>query len=220
MTRSRRAALALPTVLAALLLAGCGGGDDGGDGGDREDLGFEVESTPDAGESVGTDLVSFELPEGWAVLDQDEVGEEVGTEDNPVVTDLAERMGIPPTDLAQQMQGIELFAAAPGGAVDGFVTNVNVIEQPLPPGGVPEGDDLRPQLEAFADEVGTLDPIDTDDAEGVRATYSLTTGGASVNGVQFYIEAGDELSIITVTATRAEDAADVADAIEDSLVPD
>ena len=212
MTRSRRFLALLPLLL--LPLSACGG-DEGGD--DREELGVDVESTPAAGESVGTDLVSFELPEDWAVLDQDQVGDKVGDEDNPVVEDLADRMGLDPAALAQQMQSVELFAAAPGGAVDGFVTNVNVVEQASPPGGVPEGDALRPQLETFADEVGDIEPLEAGDLEGVRATYVLETGGQRVNGVQLYVEVDDQVSIITVSARDADDAEDVADTIEDSL---
>lgn len=214
MTRSRRFLALLPLLL--LPLSACGG-DDGGSGDDRQELGVDVESTPEAGESVGTDLVSFELPEDWAVLDQDQVGEKVGDEDNPVVEDLADRMGLDPAALAQQMQAVELFAAAPGGAVDGFVTNVNVVEQASPPGGVPEGDGLRPQLETFADEVGDIEPLEAGDLEGVRATYVLETGGQRVNGVQLYVEVDDQVSIITVSARDADDAEDVADTIEDSL---
>lgn len=217
MTRSRRFLALLPLLL--LPLTACGGDGDGTDGGgDREELGIDVESTPEAGEAVGTDLVSFELPEDWAVLDQEQVGDQVGDEDNPVVGDLAERMGMDPAALAQQMQAVELFAAAPGDAVDGFVTNVNVVEQASPPGGVPEGDGMRPQLETFADEVGEIDPLDAGDLEGVRATYVLETGGQRVNGVQLYVEVDDEVSIITVSASDADDAAEVADTIEDSLV--
>ena len=212
MTRSRRAALALPTVLAALVLAGCSGDDDS----PVDDV--EVESTPDAGEAVGTDLVSFELPEGWAVLDSEQAREKAGSDANPMLEELSDRMGMTEDQLAAQLEAIELFAAAPGGAVDGFLTNVNVIEQPSPPGGVPEGDGMRMELMTFADEVGDIEPLDVDGVDGVRAEYSFATNGLSLNGVQLYIEAGDEIAIITVSATEAEDADDVADAIEDSLV--
>ena len=81
-----------------------------------------------------------------------------------------------------------------------------------------EGDGLRPQLETFADEVGDIEPLEAGDLEGVRATYVLETGGQQVNGVQFYVEVDDEVSIITVSARDADDAQDVADTIEDSLV--
>lgn len=213
MTRSRRAALVLPTALAAFLLAGCGGGDD-----DSPVDDVEVESTPDTGEAVGTDLVSFELPEGWAVLDSDQAREKAGSDANPMLEELADRMGMSQDQLAAQMEAIELFAAAPGGAVDGFLTNVNVIEQPSPPGGVPEGDGMRMELMTFADEVGEIEPLDADGIDGVRAEYSFATGDLSLNGVQLYIEAGDEIAIITVSATEADDAEDVADAIEETLV--
>ena len=212
MTRSRRAALALPTVLVALLLAGCGGGDD-----DSPVEDVEVESTPDAGEAVSTDLVSFELPEGWAVLDSEQAREKAGSDANPMLGELADRMGMSEDQLSAQMEAIELFAAAPGGAVDGFLTNVNVIEQPSPPGGVPEGDGMRMELMTFADEVGDIEPIDADGIEGVRAEYSFATGDLSLHGVQLYVEAGDEIAIITVSATEADDADEVAEAIEDSL---
>ena len=212
MTRSRRAALALPTVLAALLLAGCSGDDDS----PVDDV--EVESTPDAGESVGTDLVSFELPEGWAVLDSDQAREKAGSDANPMLEELSDRMGMTEDQLAAQMEAIELFAAAPGGAVDGFLTNVNVIEQPMPPGGLPDPEAIRPDLMTFADEVGDIEAVETGGGlDALRAEYVVASGDLEIQGEQLYVEVEDELVIISISAARAEDTAEIADLVEQSL---
>ncbi|MCP6391219.1 hypothetical protein NL487_30300, partial [Klebsiella pneumoniae] len=74
MTRSRRAALLpLLCLLLPLGLTACGGDDD------SPVDGVEVESTVEGGEEVGTDLVTFELPDGWAVLDQEAMTERAGS---------------------------------------------------------------------------------------------------------------------------------------------
>lgn len=211
MTRSRRAALLpLLCLLLPLGLTACGGDDD------STVDGVEVESTVEGGEEVGTDLVTFELPDGWAVLDQEAMTERAGSDANPMLEEMSERLGVTPEQLAVQMDAVELYAAAPGGAVDGFLTNVNVIEQPLPSGGLPEPEGIRPDLMAFADEVGDITEIEGD-LEGLRAEYTVSSGGLEVRGEQLYVEVGDQLVIISVSAARAEDAAEVADLVEQSL---
>lgn len=211
MTLTRRA-LPLPLLLVtALLLAGCGGGDE-------EVEGLAVESSVGSGETVGTDVVDFELPEGWAVLDTDAARDRAGSEGNPLIDDLSGRMGVTEDQLAEQMKALELFAAAPGGAVDGFLTNVNVVEQPLPPGGLPGPEAMRPELMVFADEVGEIEPLDPGSGlDGLRATYLVESGGRTINGVQLYAEIDDTLVIITVSATEATTAAEVADLVESTL---
>lgn len=217
MTRSRRAALlplSLPPLLLVLGLAltACGGDDE------SPVDGVEVESTVEGGEEVGTDLVTFELPDGWAVLDQETASERAGSDDNPLLEEMADRSGLTPEQLAAQMQAVELYAAAPGGAVDGFLTNVNVVQQPMPPGGLPEPEGLRPELMTFADEVGDIEAIETGGAlEGLRAEYLVTSGDLEINGEQLLVEVDDQLVIVSVSAARAEDAAEIADLVEQSL---
>lgn len=209
MTRSRRAALSLLSVLvpASVLLGACS--DD-----PLDDV--AVEDTVESGETVETDLVSFALPEGWTVLDAETMRDRAGSEANPLLDDLAERSGIGVDRFVAQMESMELFAAAPGGAVAGLLTNVNVIEQPLPPGGVPEPEAMRPELMVFADEVGDIDELEGA-VEGVRAEYLVESGRVSINGEQFYAELDDSLVVVTVSATEAGDAAEVADLIEETL---
>lgn len=213
MTRSRRAAL-LPLLglLLPLGLTACGGDDD------SPVDGVEVESTVEGGEQVGTDLVTFELPEGWAVLDQEAMSERAGSDDNPMLEEMSERLGLTTEQLASQMDAVELYAAAPGGAVDGFLTNVNLIEQPMPPGGLPDPEGLRPELMAFADEVGDIEAFESEGGlAGLRAEYAVASGGLEVRGEQLYVEVEDQLVIISVSAARSEDAAEVADLVEESL---
>jgi hypothetical protein len=216
MTRTRRAAL--PPLLCLLLplgLTACGGEDSPVDG-------VEVERTVEGGDAgtdeVGTDLVSFELPDGWTVLDEEAMTERAGSDANPLLEDMSDRLGLTPEQLAAQMDAVELYAAAPGGAVQGFLTNVNVIEQPTPPGGLPDAEAIRPELMLFADEVGDIEPIETDSGlEGLRADYRVSSGELDILGEQLYAEIDDQLVIISISAARAEDAAEIADLVERTL---
>ena len=212
MTRSRRTTLLpLLCLLLALGLTACGGDETPVDG-------VEVESTVEGGEEVGTDLVTFELPDGWAVLDQETASQKAGSDANPLLGEMADRSGLTPEQLAAQMEAIELYAAAPGGAVDGFLTNVNVVEQPMPPGGLPEPEGLRPELMSFADEVGDIEVIETGrDLEGLRAEYLVASGDLEINGEQILVEVDDQLVIVSISAARAEDAAEIADLVEQTL---
>lgn len=84
--------------------------------------------------------------------------------------------------------------------------------------GLPEPEAIRPDLMAFADEVGDIEAIQTGgDLEGLRAEYLVVSGDLEISGEQIYAEIADQLVIISISAARAEDAAEIADLVEQTL---
>ncbi len=213
--RTVSAALALLVVLTTGGLTGCGN-DEPGAGSSADSSSAADSPTTESGDGtqeVSTDQVRLRLPEGWKTLDGAEALKE-GGEKNPVMTTLAERLGVPREQLVKTMESIDLFAVADGGARGGILTNVNVLHHS---GSLPNEAQFALQVAHFADSSGDVTTVDSAVGDVLRTDYALDINGLQAQFEVLLTQVGDDLVTITITAADADDAAEVADLVVDSL---
>ena len=153
--------------------------------------------------------VSFELPGDWDAIDADTV-KDAGT-DSGVFADLADRMGIEPDQLTQQLENIDVFVGAPH-AEGGVLSNVNALHFDV--ADLPSAGTFELQFRSLgATDIETTD-VSTDIGEGYRVSYSLSIKDKDMVGTALIIDNGSSILDITVTASST----DLTDAVADQIV--
>lgn len=208
--------LALLAVLATGGLTACGSGDFGAP--TESSAATPDDTSTDAGtdgtQEVSTEQVRLRLPEGWKTLDGAEALQENDGEKNPALTTLAERLGVPRDQLVATMANMDLFAVSDGGARRGILTNLNVLHHP---DDLPNEAQLALQVARFADSSGDVTTVDSALGDVLRVDYQLDINGTQGQFELLLTQVGDDLVAITVTSADADDAAEVADLVVDSL---
>jgi uncharacterized protein YidB (DUF937 family) len=199
MTLTRRTGSAIAAITLALGLAGCSADEPGGTG----TLQGNVATA--AG-------VSFEVPDGWEPVDPADIAE--GSEGSAELSDLAERLGLEPEQLQQQMAGVDLVVFSDETDNPNFRDNVNVTS---PGGRVPGEDELISQFERFNATVEEVTEADTGVGEALTLVYTFPIAGGSVRGEVIVVEVDGDAVVITVSAFDAATAAEIADTIRATL---
>src|SRR5690606_19575157 len=90
-----------------------------------------AEAPPAGTQMVETDDVEFAVPEGWTVVDPDDMAE--GAEGNAASEELAARMNVSPGQLQEMMRNVDLYVMTDEADAE-FNDNVNVmsVQEPLP----------------------------------------------------------------------------------------
>ena len=191
--------LAAVVVLAA---AGCGGGDKSE--GDDSSKAQTIE-IPGQG-------VSFELPDDWDAIAAKDVAD--ASTDSDVFADLADRMGIEPEQLTQQLANLDLFVGAPH-AEGGVLSNVNALHFEV--ADLPSADTFELQFRSLgATDIETTE-VSTEVGDGYRVSYSLTLKGNAMVGTALIIDHGSSILDITVTSSTSDLTETLADQVVGSL---
>lgn len=196
MTRIPRA-LAAVLASAALALTGCSGSD-GSDGGNG-DSGDSANEFTAAG-------VSFEAPDGWEALD----AEDAGTPDSEV----AKALGMTPEDLQRTIAAVDLFVVDGRGPQSGFLSNINVLQQP---GQLPADDVIEEQFSGMGATVNEVSHPDAGIGDVTAVDYSLEVDTSTVEGVSYLVPLGDQVVTITVSTPDRADSTGIGEAVLASL---
>lgn len=198
MTSPSRIPAALLALVASLALAasGCGGDDEEGDD----------------GSGVSADAFETELPAGW------EEGDEEDRENAQEIAlgGVESTLGVDPEQIMFEVQAVWTDGDSEGD----FVTNVNVIAEPLPPGLAAEqyvdlSTDLLEQTGQF-ENVTTEPGPDVDGSDSTAVEYTASQGDETVQ-LQTLILVRDETGY-NITMTAAEDQFDEATADLDEIL--
>jgi hypothetical protein len=201
--RSPRCRAALVAALVCLTVAGCS--EDGSAGGDRT----SGESDTRRVSAVG---ISFEVPEGWEELDAAEVAEGAG--ESSTAREIADSLGVTPDQFEQIMADIDLFLFSDEGAQQGFLDNVNVLEVP---GRMPNDEQLKLQLLQFGADVRDVSHEETDLGDAAVVVYEAEFSGQAVQGEGIYVELGDGVVAVTITASEQDTVDEISEGILGSM---
>lgn len=159
--------------------------------------------------------VAFELPKGWITLDAKKVL--TGTGKNPILDELANRMGTTPEKLAQTFSAaVQTFSVTDEGAHDGFLDNVNTVGQDQ----VLNDDSIKLQLATVGAKPGTIVHASSAAGDVTRVPYVLPTKtGLTVQAVAVVVHTAKATVVVTVSSSTAAAAARIADQVEASLKP-
>lgn len=191
----------IPYVLAALLLAGCGGASDS--------TGVETQRTS-AGHTtydVASAGFSIAVPESWRTISADEFAEggdwEAAITETPALAPYREALQGPDSVLK--------FVAVDPRVQDEFATNLNVIVEKLPAGATFEDYEQAfiSQLESLPNLVGAIDRqrVDLPAGQALRVSYRLellTSGRTLTVSTLQYALVGKGLAF-TLTYTTLPD---------------
>ncbi len=191
---------------ACLLTASCGGSDDA-----SPKPAAASSSAPDT-RTVSSSGVSFDVPAGYSEVDASDV-----SGDDATYADLAERLGVTTAEFGQAMKSVDLFLFSDEGPKDGFLDNINVIEQP---GELPGDDVLKAQFGQLGATVNDIQRTDTDAGEVADIDYDLEVKGHQVAGRGVLLSTDDgNVVTITVSAGERDDASELGDQIVATLTP-
>lgn len=206
MSRQLVRALAGCAVTAVCLLtASCGGSDDASP------------TTPASSAAADTQTVTssgfaFDVPTDFSEIDASDVDG-----DDSTYADLADRLGVTIEQFDQAIQAVDLFLFSDDGPKDGFLDNINVIEQQ---GELPGDDELEAQFGQLGATGIEIEHSDTDAGEVADITYDLEVSGQQVAGRGMLLST-DDGSVVTITVSAGErDTADqIGGVIVDTLAP-
>jgi hypothetical protein len=196
MSRTSRTVAAV-LASAALALTGCSGtgGSEGGNG----DSGEAANEFTAAG-------VSFEAPEGWEALEADQAG----TPD----ADVAEDLGMTAEQLQQTIQQVDLFVVDGDGPQEGFLSNINVLEQD---GELPADDVIEQQFGQMGATVNEVSHPEAGIADVTAVDYSLQVDPNTVEGISYLVPLGDQVVTITVSTPDRAQSTEIGEAVLASL---
>jgi hypothetical protein len=204
-------ALAVPTTLACLLLAGCSS-DDEPDASSTSSADASSDASDTDGKSVTVDGLTFEAPEGYREVDPDDVAG--GQDDNDVLSDLADNMGVSTDQFLQLMRSVDLYLFDEDGAKNGFVDNINVLTQP---GAVATDDQIQASFDQLGAHVEEITHETTDAGDVAQVDYTLDVQGATVAGRGMLVATDDGVVNITVSTSDPDTSDEIADRIIDTL---
>lgn len=157
--------------------------------------------------------LSFELPKGWTTLD----AKNLLDASNPVIKEVASRMGMTPRQLADTMgRSVLTFSITDKGAVRGFVDNVNSV-------GLSRSefsdDRITMQLATIGAKPGKFEHATSAAGDVIRVPYRWRVARKTIHGVLVMVDVGDAAAQITVSSHAAGKARKLADQIQASLRP-
>lgn len=228
-------ALAALTTAAVLALSACGGDSEGTDtssssassaSSSSESSSPESSETSEASETSETSDddaegsddgtatakksgVSFDVPDGWTVVDPAEVASSGEAPD--ALKEMAEAQGTTTDQLLEAMKNMDLMLV--GETSNNFADNINVLASPT----MPTEADLKSQLEQISAKVEGTETVETDLGEALDTTYSLSAAGTTVQGRMLAVPTDSGAAMITVSASDAGTADEVATEILDSV---
>jgi hypothetical protein len=158
--------------------------------------------------------ISFELPKGWITLDAKKVLRSGGGK-NPVLDELADRMGTTPDQLVRTWSdAVQTFSVSDEGAHHGFLENVNSVGQDQ----VLNDENIKLQLATIGAKPASFEHATSPVGDVTRIPYDLPTKvGLTVRGVAVVVYTADATVIITVSSSSAASAAKIADQVVASL---
>lgn len=201
---TRRTSRAVTALLAsaAIALTGCSGS-----GGSGSSDGGSGDSAP--GNEFTAAGVSFEAPDGWEALDAEDAG--VSGEDG---ADIAAGLGMTADQLQQTIAAVDLFVVDGEGPQDGFLSNINVLEQE---GELPEDAQIESQFSAMGADVDRVTHEDSALGDVTAVAYTLTIDPNVVEGVSYLLARDGQVVTVTVSTPDRARSAEIGDAIIASL---
>lgn len=144
--------------------------------------------------------LSFDLPEDWEEFELDKMQDALTDLDE--MDELTDRMGVSSEQFYQMMaSNIVLYVTAPH-AVDGFLSNVNVIVADV---SLPSLGTLELQYRALGATDIETDEVSTRVGDGYATTYTLELNGDELHGQGTALDLGDQFVFITVSSKDAEE---------------
>lgn len=196
---------------------------DSGDDEDQDEADSSEDESSDESEEAAADGgsegsvtasksgVSFDVPDGWTSVDPSELLEDSG--DTPKeFEDLAESQGVDADTYLQTVaQSVDVMVI--GETKSNFSENVNVISSPTKP----TKESSTSELEQVGATVEGTEEVDTELGSGFDTTYTLSANGQEVHGRSLMVPTDSGAALITVSATSADSADEVATTILDSI---
>lgn len=196
-------------ITVSLLTASCGGSDDAA----PTTAASSDSSAPAADtQTVSSSGFSFAVPSDFSEVAASDVNG-----DDSTYADLADRLGVTTEQFDQAIKSVDLFLFSDDGPTDGFLDNINVIEQQ---GELPGDDELEAQFGQLGATGIEIEHTDTDAGEVADITYDLEVSGQQIAGRGILVST-DDGSVVTITVSAGErDTADeIGDQIVDTLAP-
>lgn len=156
--------------------------------------------------------VSFEVPEGWKVVDPEEALSGGGGEAPKEIEDMAKAQGMSADQFLQQIAqqtDVIVFGEQKGN----FTSNVNVVASPQ----MLTEAQLKSQLETINAKVEKTEEVDSPLGKVLDGTYVLPMGGQEVHGRMIVAPTDKGAAVVTVSAGSAKDSDEVAQVIIPSL---
>jgi hypothetical protein len=156
--------------------------------------------------------VSFEVPTGWEEVGAETVAEDAAEGESR--DELADSMGMTREQFDRVVANVDLYLFDDEPSGQGFADNVNVV-QIL--GRIPNDQRLRRQFVQFGAEVHKISHEQTDLGDAAVVVFEAELFGRRVQGEGIYVDTLDGTVVVTVGASEAEAAAEIADQILDTL---
>ena len=169
----------------------------------------DAEGSDDGTATARKSGVSFDVPDGWTAVDPAEVAS--SGEAPEALEEMAEAQGTTTDQLLEAMKNMDLMLV--GETTNDFADNVNVLASPA----MPTEADLKSQLEQISAKVEGTETVETDLGEALDTTYSLSAGGTTVQGRMLAVPTDSGAAMITVSASDAGTADEVATEILESV---
>ena len=176
---------------------------------ETESAGDDAEGSDDGTATARKSGVSFDVPDGWTAVDPAEVASSGEAPD--ALKEMAEAQGTTTDQLLEAMKNMDLMLV--GETTNDFADNVNVLASPA----MPTEADLKSQLEQISAKVEGTETVETDLGEALDTTYSLSAGGTTVQGRMLAVPTDSGAAMITVSASDAGTADEVATEILESV---
>lgn len=172
-------------------------------------------SEPDTDtQEVATDQVAFDVPASWVTVDAAEAFSGDDATEDPVVQDLAARLGVTPEQAVQTFAQMDLIVTSDGERDAGVLTNLNVVHFP---GALPTESAARAELRQIGATVTSIEAVETGAGDALRVAYTLEAGGGQVRSQALAVDVDGQLVTITVTAGTETTSDELTDLVVDSL---
>lgn len=169
----------------------------------------DAEGSDDGTATARKSGVSFDVPDGWTAVDPAEVAS--SGEAPEALEEMAKAQGTTTDQLLEAMKNMDLMLV--GETTNDFADNVNVLASPA----MPTEADLKSQLEQISAKVEGTETVETDLGEALDTAYSLSAGGTTVQGRMLAVPTDSGAAMITVSASDAGTADEVATEILESV---
>jgi hypothetical protein len=157
--------------------------------------------------------VQFKAPEGWTVVDPEDVGD---LAEEGVLAELAERTGVSEEALQNTITDqVEVFVFS--GESDGNIApNINVIG--LAVDELPPGDRVEADFERLGATNIAVESVDAGGTDGLAVHYQLPLDDQRVaEGYGLFVDLGDEVVNLTVTTLDRTEADEVGELVTSTV---